>query len=361
MILLTNLTIVLLILVAALTAFFQLSSRAIRVLTFSVLLQPLLFFIFPISEYTYIYNFSFYYPVYFLMPLYLFFLYYFFLICISDINKSFSITLIILLFSVLSLNTLISSKDLFVVFFSAELFTILSFLLLISGTSETSFFFNSAILKYFLFSSILTSILFLLTCNIHATCETTDFYSLHYYYFGSSYSFLKLFFGVLLFKLGVFPFYFIYVDLYDYLSWRLFFFFNYISKIFLMLLVVIFFNFFNVMSEWVTLLALFSIFIGAIGIFNTSRLRRLLIFSSLFNIGNSLLLLFLEFGALSYTYLFVYSLLSSFLIFSFVYYERMGYTFNTVDDLVLAQYASFVSYFSVILLTLTGLPPFSFF
>jgi NADH:ubiquinone oxidoreductase subunit 2 (subunit N) len=131
-----------------------------------------------------------------------------------------------------------------------------------------------------------------------------------------------------------------------------------------MLFIIIFYNYcFNSIDDHLVItISLISMLIGSIGVFNTFRLRRLLIYSSLFNLGVSLLFIILESAPAGYAYLFVYSLLSSFLVISFIHFEKFNnYVFNRITDIALIYYGCQVIYFSIIFFALSGIPPFYFF
>ncbi len=366
MFLLTNLTLIVLAVAICVAALLNLKAMFLRVLLVAIYLQPFVLSVlidFPPS-YT-LFGSNFVYSNVFLFPFYFFLSYFFYIAWLYGVNDRESVIfLVLILFAALSLNILIASRNLYVVFFSAELFTLISFMLLLSGTSDYAYLYGKSVVKYFLLSCLLTSVLFFLASHIYVTFKTCNLESILYYTYNTKNWSLNIFFAVILFKLGTFPFYFIYVDLYEYLTWRVFFFFNYVVKLFFLSFLITFYNycFTSINFSVAFTIAILSMLIGCIGVFNTSRLRRLLIYSSLFNLGSALLLLLLDSGPVAYGYILVYSFLSSFLIISFMHFEKVkNYVFNRISDIALIHHGSHVIYFCIIFFALSGIPPFSFF
>lgn len=366
MFILTNLTLIVLAAAICVAALLNLKAMFLRVLLVAVYLQPFVLSVllnFPTT--CSLFGSNFIYSDLFLIPFYFFLSYFFYIAWVyGDNSKDSVVFLILILFAALSLNILISSRNLYVVFFSAELFTLISFMLLLSGTSDYAYLYGKSVVKYFLLSCLLTSVLFFLASHIYVTFDTCSLESIFYYTWNTKHWSLNIFFGVMLFKLGTFPFYFIYVDLYEYLTWRVFFFFNYVVKLFFLLFLITFYNycFPSINFSVAFTIALLSMLIGCVGVFNTSRLRRLLIYSSLFNLGSALMFLLLDSGSVAFGYILVYSFLSSFIIVSFIHFEKSkNYVFNRISDVALIHHGSHVIYFCIIFFALSGIPPFSFF
>jgi NADH:ubiquinone oxidoreductase subunit 2 (subunit N) len=68
-------------------------------------------------------------------------------------------------------------------------------------------------------------------------------------------------------------------------------------------------------SNVVTAIGLFSILIGALGVYKTLNLRIILVYSSLFNMGFALVLLSFGFVPLAFSYFLVYCIFSFLLVF----------------------------------------------
>jgi hypothetical protein len=153
-------------------------------------------------------------------PFYLFVL--FLSIRDKSTSDSFLLSMSLFFLIVFFLNILISSRDLYCIFFASESFTILVLLLLLlAGSLSSDYTYHKALVQYFIFNAIISSSMFFVISFIYYYYGTSFLPSLQYYLFLKSSPvelFLNFFYIIFFFKLSFFPYYFVYVDLYDRLS-----------------------------------------------------------------------------------------------------------------------------------------------
>lgn len=260
------------------------------------------------------------------------------------------------------LNLLLSCRDTFLIILLAEGVTLLTLVMIVVSTSLKSFRTVPSIINYFLINIVLAAILVFAALQMYTITGYTSISAIHYFLSTSNSDcslWISLFFGALLFKIGVFPFYFFFVDLYSRLPWVVFAALNYVYKVMIFLFLCYFWMDFStyINSNVVTAIGLFSILIGALGVYKTLNLRIILVYSSLFNMGFALVLLSFGFVPLAFSYFLVYCIFSFLLVFFLIDLDcdtSIVWVYdikNPVNAVI----------FSFLFLVLSGLPPFIFF
>lgn len=284
------------------------------------------------------------------------------------INKEF---LILILSNILFSLLVLKANNLFVLWVFLEMVSISSYLLLIiSYTIPIQYIYT-----YFIFNA-LAGALILWGCSILNLFNVNNFniyiIDLSSYIFDTE-QLYTLNFGILFIilgffvKLGLFPFHFWAIEVYDYLTTKLFFFFSTINKLviifslFLILRLFMYLNLINVELKYILFsLITFTIILGSITAFNENNFQRFLVLASLPQMGYILFGFFTEASlvitaAVGYLYIYIVTLLFIYLFISIlnkkiIYLTDLKNLFNTHREICFALFGLFLS--------LAGLPPF---
>nr|YP_009045377.1 NADH dehydrogenase subunit 2 [Polyura arja]AHA03728.1 NADH dehydrogenase subunit 2 [Polyura arja] len=213
---------------------------------------------------------------------------------------------------------------------------LLSFIPLISNNNNL---FNSeASLKYFLTQSI-ASINFLFSIIL-------SMFFMKNFFFNNFFSIMIN--STLLMKMGSVPFHFWFPNIIEGLSWFNSFILMTWQKISPMILLSYYFN-----MNFLMIIMIFNVLIGAIGGFNQTSIRKLMAFSSINNLGWMISALMIS-ENLWMLYFYLYSFLISIMCFLFymlnIFYINQMFNFNINFSIKLSIMINFLS--------LGGLPPF---
>ena len=242
------------------------------------------------------------------------------------------------------------------------------------GLRRTNFTLESAF-KYLIYSSIITGIFLFSISLIYNSTGCTNYYSLelfNWYYVSNQYLYYLGFFLMiitLLMKIGLAPFHYWLVDIYDGAPMPITFFLIFLPKIiyFFIFICLILFFIVDLYYIWVWIFLLFfllSIIIGTFGALYQLKLKRIIIFSSISNSGFFLIPLIIN-NYYSLTFLFYFIIIYSFNLVGFFYilYLFQNYTnFRLFKNLINLNNLFYIQpIFSLAFLTflfsLAGLPP----
>lgn len=303
--------------------------------------------------------------------------------CVQKLNfiEYFSL----LLLSVLSMFLLISSYDLISFYLTIEMQALCFYVM--ASFKKNSSFSTEAGLKYFIAGSFISA-LFLLGCSLIYGClGTLNLHDLHLILFvplsGVSNSFkMCVFFGIffvtstLLFKLACAPFHFWAPDVYEGSPLVSTIIFSILPKV----AVLIFFikwiccveSGFEVLKSLLFYIGLFSIILGTFFSLNQLRLKRLMIYSSVAQVGFIVCAISLSTlgGFYSSLFFLVIYIISSILVWSYIsvfYFNQHRYNFFKEYFINIIYLTSFTKYFTynkiwtvcllVAFFSIAGIPP----
>lgn len=317
---------------------------------------------------------------------------YFFIVLLNSFNDSYDQyvnyeIIIILLICLDSLFLIVYVNDFMSMYFLLELISLSLYILI--GLKRYSNISVRAAINFFIFGSVASSILLLGISLIYWGLNLTNFSSLYIYLLTNAADNTQLpylaFFGIwlilvgLLFKLGIAPFHFWVSDVYEGAPTIITFFISIIPKIAYLFLLYRSFSFVYspnlfILPYGLTILniiflcAYLSIIIGTFGAFYQTRIKRLLAYSAIVNMG--FIILSLNMGSVqgligaTYTFLiYVFALVQFFCILIFSKYYTKNYSDAQLEDIVDFRSLTHSNYvlsllFVGLLFSLSGLPPF---
>ena len=285
---------------------------------------------------------------------------------------------IIILFSVLGLILLCSANDLLISYLVLELQGF-AFYILAAFIKSSSYSIHSG-LKYFILSSLASSLFIYSASIIYGLTGTLNFDELKYLvvlnFFEKNYinllQFLLLFVLIsLFFKLALAPFHIWVPDIYEGAPMASTFFFAVIPKlsVFILMFRIFYVSFYNFLDNWkffTTLMAVFSIIIGSIAGLEQRKLKSLLAYSSVSHMGYLLVIFstgFVEAIQMLLGYFFVYMLtgICIWVIFTLIELKKIYNKKQNKDlaNLVLLKKSNSMLAFilAILFLSLAGLPP----
>lgn len=289
--------------------------------------------------------------------------------------KNFEYPLLVLL-SLLGILTIISSFDLISMYLAIELqslcFYIITCLKIFSNFSVESG------LKYFILGAFSSGLLLFGSSLLYGFNGITNFLDFiilfndisfmnFYLYFGSLIGFVFILCGIL-FKIGVVPFHLWVPDIYEGAPTIVSLFFATVPQLSILILLfrlnIIFIEFNKELFIFFLILAAFSIFVGTIGAINQNKLKRLLAFSAISNIGYSLCVLcFVHyenyFSSFFFSFIYILSSLSLWLCLLIFRNRSNFFKFKDIFELFLLFKSNnkYALFFSIILFSAIGIPP----
>jgi len=289
---------------------------------------------------------------------------------------------LLMLFSVAGMVFFLSASDFIVLYLAMELISLCFYVLAASDRNNIKSV--EAGIKYFILGSFSSSLFLLGVSFIYCFFGTIDFNILQILLLDldngeiSSLLFIAfcsflLILSAILFKLSVAPFHFWTPDVYEGAPFLILMFLSTIGKIpffaFLLQFCMEFLvNFFEYMEPLITFVCFCSLFIGSLGALGQQSIKRFLGYMTIANFG--FILLFLkQLSALALVGIFFYFFTYMILLFTllaifFVTREviQMKYKFSFIDNISLYYTNNFFGLaFTVILLSMAGLPPFPMF
>jgi len=293
----------------------------------------------------------------------------------DDILKSFEYFVLIIL-SVFGMFLLLSSNDFLSLYVTIELQSLALYVL--AALKQNSLFSIEAGLKYFVLGTFSSGLLLFGISLLYGLLGTLNFDELNSIFdFGimtsNNYLFklgLLFFFSALLFKFSAAPFHMWAPDVYHGAPTILTFFFSIVPKIlFLALFIRIYVLMFSAFEIYLQLIfficGLFSLFIGSFGSISQVKLKRLLAYSSIVNIGYVLMGLSsgqLEgFSALFlFFFVYVFALSVVFFVFIGIRYFSNNFEFKTIFEFatLLTSNPTLSVFFVLSFFSLLALPPF---
>jgi NADH-quinone oxidoreductase subunit N len=310
--------------------------------------------------------------------LFIFFIIFLFLLFIYLKNEkiffSFEVYLLLLL-SILSMSLLISSSELLALYLSLEMQSLIFYI--IASSKQNSILSIEAGLKYFVLGTIASGFLLLGTSLFYGYTGFTKFFEINLFFVFSDFnnSFFLFFFLFFIFpfffKFSVAPFHIWTPDVYEGSPTIVTFFFSILPKfIILGLLIRFFFDFFSLNfleGNWRTLFffcSFFSLILGSLGGIFQVKIKRLLAYSSITNVGfflSSIFSLSIE-GFISCLFYFFVYFLSTTGIFAVIISLRYFSNFLKLKNIF--EYSSILNlnFFVVLSLllnffSLIGIPP----
>jgi proton-translocating NADH-quinone oxidoreductase chain N len=289
---------------------------------------------------------------------------------------------ILFLFSVLSGLLIISSSDLLVVYIIIEMQALCFYVL--ASFRKNSAFSTEAGIKYFIFGSIFSCFFLLSLSILYGITGTLNFYELNllslFYYpkeFDSLLNVSVFFFTILFFfKLAAVPFHFWAPDVYEGSPLASTIIFSILTKPILINLFIkwifIIGHLYLLINNWLALTGLFSIIIGSFLALKQKRFKKLIIYSSIAQVGFILLSLSLNnYDGMVYTYFFLFAyIMTSILIWGNISYlsgfdAHYNFFFKKssnsvfISDLInMFEYNStFSIIFIIIFFSVGGIPP----
>jgi len=290
--------------------------------------------------------------------------------------------IIIMLFSIEGMFLLFSANDFFFMYLAIELQSLSLYILAsIKKYSNVSI---EAGLKYFVYGSFASGLLLYGISLIYGYIGSTNFNQIYIYlWVGSFYEIpLGIFFGYslilagLLFKMGIAPFHYWVADVYEGSSTIITYFFSVLPKISIIYIFYISFsfallpmkeipNFSNIFIFIFICCAIISIFIGSVGALYQTKIKRLLAYSAIANLGYILLSLcsVSSLGIFASIYYFLIYILTLIQVFSILIVLRRYPYLNKLKNLVefvSISHANFLLSCLLVfgLLSLAGIPPF---
>lgn len=256
------------------------------------------------------------------------------------------------LFIIVGFFLITSSNDLFVVYLGVEIQSF-SFIILLANT-EKNLSKIEAGLKYFIIS-ILSSIIFL-TGYLNLFIDN-PYFSYLFFSNNNSTGILLISISVLV-KLGSWPFHLWIVDVFEGSSWPLFAIFSLIPKISLIIILIRLFN----INYFIEVLAAVSLIFGFIGALNQTKVKRLIAYSNISNLG--LIILILKFNLLGFhqpiiLFLIVYFLNSTTILLILLLFSKEKNLFIiNLNNLFILNSIVPIS-LALIFLSIGGIPPLS--
>lgn len=293
----------------------------------------------------------------------------------DDILKSFEYFILVLL-SILGMFLLLSSNDFLSLYVTIELQSLALYVL--AALKQNSLFSIEAGLKYFILGTFSSGLLLFGISLLYGLFGTLNFNELNSVFdfgilTGNNYLFklgLLFFFSALLFKFSAAPFHMWAPDVYHGAPTILTFFFSLVPKIlFLALFMRIYISMFSAFEIYLQLVfficGIFSLFIGSFGSIPQIKLKRLLAYSSIVNIGYVLMGLSsgqLEGFVALFLFFFVYIFALSVIFFVFIglRYFSNNFEFRTIFEFagLLTNNPTLSIFFILSFFSLLALPPF---
>lgn len=297
------------------------------------------------------------------------------LICLFNFEILFLIT-----GSILGLYLMFSSYDFINLYLSLELYSLCAYTFI--GYFKKNLLYVESAFKYFVIGSLSSSFFLFSVCCIYSVFGTFNFYDLEILlYYNKFFSYdnfssnllINLFFIILIasffIKIGAAPFHFWSIDIYDGAPLIATIFLIIISKFSFLAFMSHFFIFIltNIDYAWkvvIFIIFILSISIGSIGAVFQTKLKRIIIYSSISNLA-----LFISFMFVNTFYSIVFffltlviysiSMFGLFSIFLF-FYSNNGFCLRKINSLAnffsLNKYAAIC--FCIIMFSLAGMPPF---
>jgi NADH-quinone oxidoreductase subunit N len=316
----------------------------------------------------------------FFIKIFLFFLFMIFLylsyIYLKKEKVLFSFEIYLLFFlSILSMSILISSSELLVLYLSLEMQSLIFYVL--SSLKQNSILSIEAGLKYFVLGTIASGFLLLGSSLFYGYTGFTKFFEINIFfmfldYNNSFFFFFFIFFIVpFFFKFSVAPFHIWTPDVYEGSPTIVTFFFSILPKLVILgLLIRFFFDFFSISfieKNWKHIFifcSFFSLILGSIGGIFQLKIKRLLAYSSITNVGFFLSCIFtlsIEGYISCFFYFFVYFVSTSgifIILLTLRYFNNLFKLKNIFEYSSILNVNSFLS-FSLILnfFSLIGIPP----
>jgi len=251
-------------------------------------------------------------------------------------------------------------------------------LYIMAASNYSSIKVSEAGLKYFILA-VLSSLFFLFGISLIYSCfNTVNFFKIKLLFLAvnvNSYNYFILLFAFLLivvsflFKVGAAPFHIWVVEVYNGITFTTFFFFSVYSKF--IFFVILFKLLLTVFSEISWIIDIFfltfgvsSIIVGVLGSLIVLDIRRLLAYGSISHAGFLLLALvnfnfYSIFSFIFYLIVYVFLMISFFLIILILKKNRLNVYSNLLDFSVLKTSSLFISFFLFfIFLSMAGVPPF---
>ena len=286
---------------------------------------------------------------------------------------------ILIMLSILGIWTLICSYDLLTMYLSIEIQS-LCFYIITSLKMYSNFSVESAI-KYFVLGALSSGLLLFGCSFIYGFTGTTnflDFYILFFFYTLNSYNYF-LYFGNLIglflllsalsFKLGIVPFHVWVADIYEGAPTIVTIFFATVPQISIFSLIIkinliFFLAFKKYLTYFFLLLGFLSIMVGTLNAIKQTKIKRLITYSGINNIGYIFSLLFslnCSNYSSSFFYLIIY-LLSSFSLWFFVIILRNYSNFQEIKNIKDLFFLKNNNKFLLIIITIflfssMGIPP----
>jgi NADH-quinone oxidoreductase subunit N len=311
----------------------------------------------------------------FIFSFFIIFLFVIFLLIFNNEKNKFIFSnyefFMIIIFIFFSGFIIISSYDFIFFFLCLELFSILSFTLVIKRRTSTN---AEASFKYLIFASIASIILlFFIFLTFYVSGFNNVFLLFIQKIFYNNFSLILFFIIIISFiiKYGIFPFHSWVPDVYQSSSTPIFIFFNTFSKIFIIIPFIKFLINININDTiifFVIFISFFGVLFSAVVGFQQSTFRRLIAYSSISN-SSLIFLIFININKITFsavinftiTYIFVIITI----IFFITYYKRsvnesevtyISEFHNTPEKTLLVS-----SIFTASIFFLTGIPPFGMF
>lgn len=289
--------------------------------------------------------------------------------------KSFEYPLLVLL-ALLGILTIISSFDLITMYLAIELqslcFYIITCLKVFSNFSVESG------LKYFILGAFSSGMLLFGSSLLYGFSGTTNFLDFlilfddiwffnFYLYFGNLIGFVFILCGIF-FKIGVVPFHLWVPDIYEGAPTVVSLFFATVPQLSILVLLfrlnLVFAQFNNELFIFFLVLGGLSILIGTLGAINQSKLKRLLAFSAISNVGYSIsVLCFVHyenyFSSFFFSMIYILSTLSLWLCLLIFRNRSNFFKFKDIFELFLLFKSNnkYAIIFSLILFSAIGIPP----
>lgn len=282
--------------------------------------------------------------------------------------------------SIIGLYLMFASFDFINLYLSLELYSLCMYAFI--GHFKKNLLFIESAFKYFVIGSLSSSFFLFSVCCIYSIFGTFNFYDLELLLYYNKFFFcdqffsnilINFFFSVLFIsffiKLGAAPFHFWSVDVYDGSPLIATIFLIIISKFSFLAFVSHLFIFILTNVDYIWKIFIFFIFflciiVGSIGAVFQTKLKRILIYSSISNLALFLSFIFINtFYSLVFFFLtlFIYSI-SMFGIFSIFlfFYSNKGFYLRKINALINFFFLNKLGAvcFSVIIFSLAGIPPF---
>lgn len=282
--------------------------------------------------------------------------------------------------SILGLYLMFLSYDFINLYLSLELYSLCAYAFI--GCFKKNLLFIESAFKYFVIGSLSSSFFLFSVCCIYSMFGTFNFYDLEILLYYNKFFFYDEFFSTILLnfffvvlvvsffiKIGAAPFHFWSIDIYDGSPLIATIFLIIVSKFSFLAFISHFFIFVFAGIDYIWKAIIFivfvsSILIGSVGSVFQTKLKRIFIYSSISNL--SLIVSFIYINTFYSTVFFFLTLIiysvSMFGLFSIFlfFYSNNGFCLRRLNSLInfffLNKCASFC--FSIIILSLAGMPPF---